>query len=101
MDNIRLWLLLHVIFVPYWLIWTIYDANHPEVWDTWYRNPAYGIPYGIALEVIAWGILLHGLWKERRQKKTLRMMEESKQLRMQGRHRKAEILWQQAVSRIK
>lgn len=100
MDNIKVAILIHLILGPIGMLIIAYDAYHPELWDTWYRNPANSIPYCILLDAFIWAMLLIDWWKERRQAKAVRLMAEANRLRAQGCYREAEILWQEALSLI-
>lgn len=59
LKELKIVVWLHVMLGPLGIYMMEDDAQHPERWVDWYRNPALAIPFCLAMEVISWESLLH------------------------------------------
>jgi hypothetical protein len=93
--------LVHLVLGPAAIIIVAGDMNHPEGWDTWYRNPAYFFPYLVVLELFIWGTMAY-VWRRRlkqeRMAKGMWMLEEALRLQAQGRFAEAEATYHKGVA---
>jgi hypothetical protein len=97
LKQLRIAVALHLILGPY-AIWIMAgDALHAERWDTWYRNPVIAIPYGLALEAVIWGILLHQRRKEKKCEEGIRRLQEAIRLQEERRYEEAEMAYQEGL----
>jgi hypothetical protein len=48
----RTFALWHLCFVPAVVYLFACDLQHPELWETWYRNPYVTVPYCFCLETV-------------------------------------------------
>jgi hypothetical protein len=101
MKDIKILIVLHIILGPY-AVWVIADdAQHPERWGIWYRNPSYSIPYCLAMDC-----LIVGLWISRGRKaekkkqeceKGLQLLKNVNRLHAEGRYAEADAAYREWV----
>lgn len=84
MKEIKLVIALHIILGPLGVFIMMDDAKHPERWGDWWRNPAYAVPFCLALEAVIAGVLVLGWRRERRMTKGIRLLQEANRRLAEG-----------------
>jgi hypothetical protein len=56
----------HLCFVPAAIYVLACDLGQPELWDSWYRNPAVAVPYCLCLELAVALAFAYGRRQQRR-----------------------------------
>lgn len=89
---LRLFMLYHLILVPYAVAVIADDAAHPERWWTVYRNPNFSIPFSIIGDALLWGWVIKDYVKEKRMARGIALLREAVRLQSEGNSAGAEIL---------
>jgi hypothetical protein len=89
MDKLNLFILAHVILVPYSILVIADDIDHPERWangvnaygwSTFYRNPYISIPFCVVVEALVVGRFFYCRSREQREEEGLRLLTEANRL---------------------
>jgi hypothetical protein len=95
LKEIKLVIALHIILGPLGVLIMMDDAKHPERWGDWWRNPAYAVPYCLALEAVIAGALVLGWRREHKLTKGIRLLKEANRLHAEGKFEAAEAAYQE------
>jgi hypothetical protein len=94
LKEIKLVLVLHLILGPWGAYILMDDAQHPERWGDWWRNPTYAIPYCMVMEAFIFGALVCRWRKERRMTTGIRLLKDANRLLAEGNFEAAEAAYQ-------
>jgi hypothetical protein len=96
MNRVKLFVICQLIFIPYCIYVLADDANHPERWDLWYRNPNISIPFCVACEIFITGGLFWVWQQNRRREKGWLLVGEAKRLLDEGRYAESKTVFEEA-----
>jgi hypothetical protein len=101
MDNLKLWLLFHVIWIPCLIYKWIDNANHPEQWEAWYDNPVNSILFCVVWDVLIFAMIFGAMYRryryEKRLQESIRLMKNAELLWSQGRNQEAQWCWEEGL----
>jgi len=100
MNNIKAFLVAHLILGPLAVYIIADDANHPERWNIWYRNPFIAVPYCVVLDAFISACCVYLWLQERRFKrrsKGMRLLQDALRLQAEGNYEAAEAAYQEGL----